>query len=314
MNNKQLLLPQSIQDVFKLLAAIPGEHRLVGSTIGLLLKQQPLTTYQDIDIVIFMDVKQLNVNQFLSLGFVQCPYNPKLFTAKTEQNTIDCYVEALSNESFIDSNALLRDFTIGCLYCDKKGYISDPSGHGLSDLRNKVLRTVISPMASFQKDPVRLLRAIKWMVKGYQPTPDLQEAAKNWAPDKMDMPHLHAVKRKHLASLNPDLQRHYGQLLQDYGLMQKLFKLRGSEDPDLALRQLKFVSHTKNFNPETHSAFTFFKKYPNSRQGLSRCAIEKARLLHPRVGEYDAYLKTRRQYLPHLEALDLALPKVRPGS
>jgi tRNA nucleotidyltransferase/poly(A) polymerase len=302
-----------------LLAPIPGEHRLVGSTIGLLLKQQPLNANQDIDLVIFMDVDQFNVNQFLSHGFVRCPYNPKLFTAKTAQNTIDCYaidcyVELISNQSFIDSNALSRDFTIGCLYCDKEGDIADPSGQGLSDLRNKVLRTVISPMASFQNDPVRLLRAIKWMVRGYQPTPDLQEAAKNWVPDKMDMPHLYAVTRKHLASLNHDLQHHYVRLLQEYGLMQKLFKLAGSDDPDLALRQLKIVTGTNNFYKETNSAFTFFKEYPNSRQGLSRCAIEKARLLHPRVGEYDAYLKTRRQYLPHLEALDLAVPKVRPGS
>lgn len=56
----------------------------------------------------------------------------------------------------------LRDFTMNALAMDKRGAIFDFYG-GQRDMRNKVLRAVEDPQARFKEDPLRLLRAIRFV-------------------------------------------------------------------------------------------------------------------------------------------------------
>jgi tRNA nucleotidyltransferase/poly(A) polymerase len=57
-----------------------------------------------------------------------------------------------------------RDFTINALLMDKDGKIIDYVG-GQEDLKNRVLRTVGSPVARFTEDALRMMRAIRFAVR-----------------------------------------------------------------------------------------------------------------------------------------------------
>ena len=54
-----------------------------------------------------------------------------------------------------------RDFTINALYMNKKHEIIDLC-HGMDDLANKVIKTVKDPNISFNEDPLRIIRAIRF--------------------------------------------------------------------------------------------------------------------------------------------------------
>ena len=80
----------------------------------------------------------------------------------------------------IKEDAFRRDFTINAMYKDLfTGEIRDITGKGKQDLEDKVLRTP-SPAASiFQEDPLRMLRAIRFVSKlGFKPDKDLIDGLK----------------------------------------------------------------------------------------------------------------------------------------
>lgn len=65
------------------------------------------------------------------------------------------------------TNLFAPDFIISALFCDKKGMIYDFSGYGVDGFHNKRLQTIQKASSCFAQDPIRLLRAIKYMVIGY---------------------------------------------------------------------------------------------------------------------------------------------------
>lgn len=66
----------------------------------------------------------------------------------------------------IEDDCLRRDLTINSLYQNvATGKILDLSGRGLADLRAHVIRTPMEPDATFDDDPVRILRAIRFAAK-----------------------------------------------------------------------------------------------------------------------------------------------------
>ena len=139
----------------------------MGSIIHTLANKQSLKRDQDVDIVCAMQDGEL----FEADGFKKCLFIPALYTAKMDNMSVDSYVTSGAGKYFVLHNALTRDFTIGCLYCDENGVILDPTGEGLEDLNKQILRTVIPPALCFQEDPERLLRAIKRMCADFRPTP-----------------------------------------------------------------------------------------------------------------------------------------------
>lgn len=71
-----------------------------------------------------------------------------------------------------------RDFTVNALLRNiETGEIVDPLQSGLEDLESKVLRTPLDPSETFSEDPLRMLRAIRFIHKlGFKPAPGLFEA------------------------------------------------------------------------------------------------------------------------------------------
>ena len=80
----------------------------------------------------------------------------------------------------IEDDCLRRDLTINSLYQNvSTGEILDFSGRGLADLKAHIIRTPMEPDATFDDDPVRILRAIRFAAKyGWDIDPAALEAMK----------------------------------------------------------------------------------------------------------------------------------------
>jgi poly(A) polymerase len=76
-----------------------------------------------------------------------------------------------------------RDFTVNAMAARLPGHeLVDPFG-GLADLQARVLRTPASPVASFDADPLRILRAARFVAQlGFTPRPELRAAMTQLAP------------------------------------------------------------------------------------------------------------------------------------
>lgn len=69
-----------------------------------------------------------------------------------------------------------RDFTMNALYMDKNENIVDLVG-GMDDIKHKVIRTVIDPFQSFGEDPLRMIRALRFMkTLGFQIDESVKQA------------------------------------------------------------------------------------------------------------------------------------------
>jgi poly(A) polymerase len=78
----------------------------------------------------------------------------------------------------LQEDAYRRDFTVNALLRNlHSGELADPLGKGLSDLRAKVLRTPLDPKDTFRDDPLRMLRAVRFVwTLGFRPAEGLYEA------------------------------------------------------------------------------------------------------------------------------------------
>ena len=73
----------------------------------------------------------------------------------------------------IEDDSFRRDLTINSLDINiSTGELLDVTGHGVEDIRNHVLRTPLDPDETFDDDPLRILRAIRfssrfgWQIDG----------------------------------------------------------------------------------------------------------------------------------------------------
>jgi len=71
-----------------------------------------------------------------------------------------------------------RDFTINTLLLDlTSGKILDLTGKGLTDLENGIIRTPLDPDITFQDDPLRMMRAVRFATKyDFKFTPEIMPA------------------------------------------------------------------------------------------------------------------------------------------
>ncbi len=73
-----------------------------------------------------------------------------------------------------------RDFTINTLLMDLDGNISDPLGHGRADLEARVVRTPAPPEQTFNDDPLRMLRAVRFAAQlGFELDPEILPAMRS---------------------------------------------------------------------------------------------------------------------------------------
>ncbi|WWC90000.1 uncharacterized protein L201_004930 [Kwoniella dendrophila CBS 6074] len=98
-----------------------------------------------------------------------------LETGTTRIMGLECDFVGLRSETYADSripqvkpgtpleDALRRDLTINALFYNVHSrQVEDFTKHGLSDLENKIARTPLPPKQTFQDDPLRILRCIRF--------------------------------------------------------------------------------------------------------------------------------------------------------
>lgn len=56
-----------------------------------------------------------------------------------------------------------RDFTINAIYIDENYKIIDPTNSGVNDLNNRILRFIGDPLTRIKEDPLRILRAYRFI-------------------------------------------------------------------------------------------------------------------------------------------------------
>ncbi|MDC3413030.1 CCA tRNA nucleotidyltransferase [Terrihalobacillus insolitus] len=95
------------------------------------------------------------------------PY--EITTYRTEGNYSDH--RHPDNVDFVDSiqtDLARRDFTINAIAMDMQGDIVDPF-HGRTDIKNRLIQTVGPPKDRFKEDPLRMMRAIRFVSQlGFQ--------------------------------------------------------------------------------------------------------------------------------------------------
>jgi poly(A) polymerase len=76
----------------------------------------------------------------------------------------------------LEEDVRRRDFTVNALLCSLDGQVVDLVG-GLADMDARVLRTPVDPYRTFNDDPLRMLRAVRFAVQlGFDLGPGLLEA------------------------------------------------------------------------------------------------------------------------------------------
>lgn len=65
----------------------------------------------------------------------------------------------------LDEDIWRRDFTVNALCQTLEGEVLDRTGHGMDDLKAKVLRTPLDPHETFSEDPLRMFRAARFVAQ-----------------------------------------------------------------------------------------------------------------------------------------------------
>ncbi len=117
-----------------------------------------------------------------------------------------------------------RDFTVNALLMDLDGQVQDPLGSGLKDLEQRLLRTPRDPRETFDDDPLRMLRAIRFAAQlGFELDPSLlpamAELKARVRPPVLSVERTNDELRKMLLSERPGLAL---ELLERSGLLEVL--------------------------------------------------------------------------------------------
>ena len=165
-----ITIPKEIHEIINKINAAGSEAFLVGGFVRDALLG--LESY-DVDIASNADIKNLNEifniktsdtygDQFGLIKIKRNIYSIEITHYRKESNYED--LRHPSNIEFvqtIDEDSKRRDFTINALYYHPELGIFD-FYNGLSDLENKIVRTIGEPIARFKEDPLRILRLFRF--------------------------------------------------------------------------------------------------------------------------------------------------------
>lgn len=118
-----------------------------------------------------------------------------------------------------------RDATLNALAKDEDGTIIDYFG-GLEDLTNRVLRTPLDPIKTFDDDPLRIIRFIRFSItKGFTILDDIQSVIEDYNyEDKMGVVSTERIREELLKCFKYDTLKTLRELEQYKGLRNYIFK------------------------------------------------------------------------------------------
>lgn len=218
-------LTSDVLAAFELLSAIQGEAYLVGGAVLGLLTGSSLDT-ADIDMVATTSSSVLT-----GAGFYKSQHVDGLHTYKNQGVHIDLVARDAHRKKWKSVDVRSRDFTICQLYCDSQGRIYDPTGRGFDDFKQKRLSMGRrDAVQSCQRDPVRILRAIKYIGRGYRPDEGMIKAFEATASSNFLVEH-----RERLYGYTRYYLRHYDcqifmRGLVEFNLLKQLFGVEQEGD------------------------------------------------------------------------------------
>ncbi len=195
---------------------------LVGSAIHTILYNGNINCLNDIDFV----SSHPPVHGLMIRSSVQ----PQLFFKTQERIKIECFINSKANpKHFIAEDFKNRDFTVNSLYADEQGYVYDPTGRGLKDLEQGLIRTINpDPVQCFHDDPARLIRAMKLLAKGFHLCNKTRRAISDWeATMDINFGHLYAMCHSLFRSQQGEK---IFNLMKEYHLIRKLLKCDESQN------------------------------------------------------------------------------------
>lgn len=118
-------------------------------------------------------------------GTIGCVIGERTFeitTYRTERYPAHSRKPSVAFGDDIETDLARRDFTVNAMACDiLTGALADPHG-GRGDMTAGVLRTPLAPEVSFNDDPLRMLRAARFIAgHGLAPVPELTAAVRDLA-------------------------------------------------------------------------------------------------------------------------------------
>lgn len=170
-----------MNEIFEYLKKVFKEHNfhiyMIGSTSRDFLMKREI---EDYDFVTDATPDEV-------LSYLECNATYKKFgTLSLKVNGKHCDIVTLRKESEyldlrhpskiefikdINEDYKRRDFTINAIYIDEDYKVKDVSKDGVSDLHNKILRFIGDPVKRIKEDPLRILRAKRFIVE-YGLTPE----------------------------------------------------------------------------------------------------------------------------------------------
>jgi poly(A) polymerase len=180
MENKEALknIAEELKDLIAVFQANNKTLYLVGGTVRALFFPGPgeKTSISDIDLATdatpeeikdlvknFADAMWLTGEKFGTIGFSKNGRRFEVTTFRSESYFPSSRKPMVSYSTKIEQDLARRDFTFNAMaILLPQGNLIDPFG-GLNDLKAGVLRTPLTPEVSFSDDPLRMLRAARFI-------------------------------------------------------------------------------------------------------------------------------------------------------
>src|SRR6185369_8320239 len=164
------------------IGAIADELHVEAHAVGGYVRDKILgKEVSDIDIVVVGDgiafahevgrrLGQPNIVEYGQFGTAMLPIDGgkiEFVTAREESYSADSRKPTVTAAT-LESDLSRRDFTVNalaaCLNVDRFGVVTDPF-NGMADMEAKLLRTPLDPEKTFDDDPLRMMRAVRFAAK-----------------------------------------------------------------------------------------------------------------------------------------------------
>jgi poly(A) polymerase len=184
--------------------------------------------------------------KFGTVGAKVKEYVFEITTYRTEQYEDTSRKPSVEFGKTLEEDLARRDFTINAMALRLPNFELVDIYNGLTDLNNKILRTPLDAQISFSEDPLRMLRAARFMSKlDLKPQADLVEAMKTLA-DRLKIVSMERINDEFNKLLLTDKPRPGIELLVETGVAEHFL-------PELPALKLEIDEHHHHKDVYQHS-------------------------------------------------------------